>query len=619
MDRVATGYRKRNTKKKDRLGIEMQINLLLLFLAVLICSFILMVRMYVLGRDKGVEYEQRVLSQQSYVSNTIYYRRGGIYDRNGLPLAKSDKYFNVILDPKILLGMEDSVEVTLDALVDVFGLDRDGLEQVLKEKPNSSYVVLLKNVEFDKTAEFEQRVEQAKEESRVRRIAGVYLETTYIRDYPYGSLASNVIGFANSAGDALYGGLEQYYANELSGTNGRMYGYYDSALNIQHTEKAAINGNNLMTTIDVYIQGIVEKYIKEFNDVTGCDNIGILLMNPNNGEIYAMASNEGYDLNNPYDISRYYGEYAISNMSTDQKLMAAQEMWKNFCVSYNYVPGSAFKPFTVAAAMEEDFISRNNTYTCLGTVRIGESEIRCNNIYGHGTLTLVEAITKSCNPALIEIGERLGRDYFYKYQLQFGFGKKTGIDLSGEESGIINLPGRLNVTELATCSFGQGFVVTMVQLASAYCSLVNGGYYYKPHVVREVTNENGSIIYEADTRPVKETVSQSVSKFIRDATYLTVESGTATPAKMEGYLVGGKTGTAQKPATGDDKDYVVSFIGSVPADNPEIVIYIVIDEIHDELKEASSSVATEMANRILREVLPLVSIFPKGEIDYQID
>lgn len=618
MDRSINRSKRSKSKKINKLTYRMQVNFIFVFFVIILVFAGLIARMVYISHEKGEKYEQRALSQQSFVSSIISYKRGTIMDRNGIALAKSDKYYNVIFDPKVLLSSQYSIDVTLDALCEVFELKRNELEDILLEKPSSSYEILLKNVEYQKVEKFDIKVQKAKEADRLKRIIGVTFEESYVRSYPYESLASNVVGWANSANEGLFGGLEQYYNSELNGTNGRIYGYYDAELNITRTEKKALNGNNLITTIDVNIQSIVERYIKEFNDKTGCDNIGIILMNPNNGEIYAMASNNGYDLNNPFDLSSNYTEAEKAKMTNEEKTNAAQMMWKNFCISDSFEPGSTFKPFTVAAALEEDSVKASDTFVCFGKLHIGGWDITCNNKGGHGTLTLAQALTKSCNPALMAINEKLGRDYFYQYQLNFGFGNKTGIDLPGENAGLLNLPGKLNVTELATSSFGQGFTVNMVQIISAFSSLINGGFYYNPHIVKEIVNENGAVIYEADTEPVKVTVSQSTSEFMREAMYLTVEDGTATPAKVLGYLVGGKTGTAQKKPR-EDKKWVVSFVGAVPIDAPELVIYIAIDVIHNEEDKNKSSIATKMTSSILEEVLPFISIYPDGDINYRVD
>lgn len=595
----------------------MQRSFALVFLIVCLAMIGLIVIMVYMTRKDGERYERRVLSQQSYVSSLIPYRRGSIMDRNGVVLAQSEKVYNVILDPKVLLEKESNVEVTLNALSEIFELESLSLHQILNDKPESSYVILKKHQPYEKMKEFEERVAQQKKESKTNRITGVWFEEEYIRDYPYDGLASHLIGYTNS-GNVGSWGVEQFYNSTLNGTNGRIYGYYDSELNLKRTVKEATNGNSLITTININIQDKVEKKVNEFLDTVGAENIGVIVMDPNSGEILSMVSNRGFNLNDPYNLTNYYTEDEIAAMDEDTQLKALNKMWRNFCISDTYEPGSTFKPFTVAAALEEDLVTPNSTFLCTGVRVVGGWQIHCNNRSGHGYVTLAEALMKSCNPALMTIGEKEGRELFRAYQDHFGFGEKTGIDLPGEAAGILFPVEKLNVTELLSCSFGQTFNVTMIELAAAFCSLINGGYYYQPHVVKEIINDNGATVLDNSPILVKETVSDSTSEFLKDALYLTVEKGTAKPAKVEGYLVGGKTGTAQKQPR-SAKKYVVSFIGCVPADDPQLVIFVAIDEIHNEEKKASSTMATTLTSEILSEILPFAGIYPNGEIDYKVE
>lgn len=590
----------------------MQNTLFFVFCVILLCMVLICVRLIYINVTDGERYKKKALSQQSVSVNTnLPYKRGEILDRNGVTLAKSVKVYNVILDPSIINTDEAYIQPTVDALVEVFGLSEQELKTTIAERASSAYIRLLRQQSYELMSAFEELASNSK------KIKGVWFEEEYIRTYPFDSLASHVIGYT-VAGDVGTWGIEQYYNSYLMGTNGREYGYYDSELNLVKVTRKAADGDTIVSTIDVNVQGRVEKKIEEFNDTWGCDNIGVIVMNPNNGAIYAMASNEGFNLNEPRDMSAYYTEEELNLMSEAEELTALNKMWRNFCISDTYEPGSTFKPFTVAAALEENLISASDTFVCNGYRYVGGWRINCNNRSGHGTVTLAEALMKSCNPALMQIGELLGRDSFRLYQDHFGFGAATGIDLPGESGSILIDLENLNVTELATSSFGQSFNITMVQLASAFCSLVNGGYYYQPHVVSEIRDASGATVYQNDGILVNESVSAETSEFLRDALYMTVESGTAKPAKVEGYMVGGKTGTAQKGIRAEKK-YVVSFIGCVPADHPEVVIYVVIDEVHNEEKKASSSLATALTSEILEEILPFLGIYPEGEIDYHID
>lgn len=580
------------------------------FCAIIVVMCIMMGRLIYLNHSDGERYKQRVLSQQLFVSSTIPYQRGSIYDRNGTILAVSKKVYNVILDPKVLLTDESNVDPTIQALCTVFpSLEEGQLRNILTEKAKSSYVILLKKQEFDIMSQFEELAASNK------KIKGVWFEEEYERTYPYSSIASHVIGYT-SAGNVGTWGIEQYYNKVLNGTNGRIYGNYDAELNLKRNVKSAVNGYSIVSTIDLNIQNIVEGHIQTFMEEMGAMNVGVIVANPNNGEIYAMASNHSFDLNDPYNLSKYYAPVEIESMTEEDKLNALNAMWRNFCISDTYEPGSTFKPITVAAALEEDLVKPESTFECVGHRVVGGWRIKCNAT--HGTVTLAQALMKSCNPALMSIGEALGKDAFRIYQDRFGFGKKTGIDLPGEANGILLEDNELNVTELATSSFGQTFNVSMVQMVSAFSSLINGGYYYKPTVVKEIVNDKGVIVDQKTPVVVNETVTASTAEFMREAMYLTVEQGTAKPAHVAGYLVGGKTGTAQKfPRS--SKKYVVSFIGCVPANDPEVVIYVVLDEIQNEEKKASSSVATALTSKILKDILPFFEIYPDGEIEYRVE
>lgn len=588
----------------------MRRKLFFVFSVVIIAMCVLIGRLIYLNHSDGERYEKRVLSQQMYVSTTLPYQRGSIFDRNGTILAVSKKVYNVVLDPKVLLTDEANVEPTIQALCTVFpDLVETELKTTLSENATGSYIVLLKKQEFEVMTQFEELAKSNK------KIKGIWFEEEYERTYPYQSAASHVIGYT-SAGDVGTWGIEQYYNKELNGTNGRIYGSYDAELNLNRTVKEAVNGNSIISTIDLNIQNLVEQQIQTFMNEMGAANVGVIVANPNNGEIYAMASNHNFDLNDPYDLSKYYEAVEIESMTDEDKLNALNGIWRNFCISDTYEPGSTFKPITVASALEEDLVTPESTFQCPGHLMVGGWRIKCNAT--HGTVTLAQALMKSCNPALMKIGESLGKDAFRIYQDRFGFGKKTGIDLPGEAKGILLDNNELNVTELATSSFGQTFNVSMIQMVAAYSSLINGGHYYQPTVVKEIINDKGVVVDDKEPVVLNETVSASTTDFIREAMFLTVDQGTAKPAQVTGYLVGGKTGTAQKfPRS--DKKYVVSFIGGVPANDPQVVIYVVIDEIQNEEKKASSSVATALTSKILKDILPFLEIYPDGEIEYRVE
>jgi len=609
-----------NQPKMKIFTSRMQARLLLVFCVVALLMSGLIARLVYIMQVDGERYAKQVLSRQSYVSSVLPYKRGEILDRKGTVLARSELNYRLILDAKLLLQYKDSIPPTLSALKEYFDIEPESVQTLLAERAESHYIVLQKNLKFDAVDKFKKAVEQHNKKSKSQeKILGVWFEEEYIRQYPYATLASDLIGFTSADNIGFYG-IEEYYNNELNGVNGREYGYYDAELNIERIVKKAVNGNSVVSTIDINVQRIIQKHIRQFNEEFGSKNIGVLIMDPNNGEILGMASNQEYDLNEPRNLKAFYSEEELSLMTDEQKMTILNTIWKNDIISSSFEPGSTFKPLTVAAALEESLASDNSTYFCDGKEHIPglENPIHCNKRSGHGHITLAQSIMLSCNDAMMQIAALEGRELFYNYERRFGLGQKTGIDLPGEQSGLIIAKEKLNASELATSSFGQSVTVTMLQMAAAYSSVVNGGYYYQPHVVKEIINENGATVKKIDKALVRQTVSEKTSELLQKYLYLTVEEGTAKHAKVPGYSIGGKTGTAQKLPR-DAKTYVVSFIGHVPAINPEVVVYVMIDEPQNVEKQADSSIATKFASRIMAEVLPALGIYPEGDIDYLLD
>ncbi|MDF2510848.1 MAG: hypothetical protein K0S04_714 [Herbinix sp.] len=601
----------RNQVKANRnFNSRMQARLLLVFCVVTLALIALMVRLVYIVQVDGDRYAKKVLSRQSYVSSVLPFKRGDILDRNGTLLATSELQYRLILDPKLLLENETCIEPTMKALKSTFGIEEATIQEILDKQSAKQYVIVLKELKYDVVQSFKTLMDEDKDNT----IIGVWFEEQYVRTYPYSTLACDVLGFT-SADNTGFWGIEEYYSSELNGTNGREYGYYDSELDLERIVKKAVNGNSVISTIDANVQRIIQEKIIEFNKETGSKGIGILVMNPNNGEILGMASNQEYDLNNPQSLEGIYTKKEIKSMSDEDKTKALNTLWKNDVISSSFEPGSTFKPLTIAAGLEEGIIAANDTYYCDGSELVGGSPIHCAKRVGHGELSLTQSLMFSCNDALMQIVAKEGRDTFYHYENDFGIGKKTGIDLPGEEAGLIFEKDKLNATELATSSFGQSFTTTMLQMASAFSSLVNGGSYYQPHIVKEIVNDSGATVKENDGVVVRQTVSEQTSDFIQQALYRTVEEGTAQGAQVEGYAVGGKTATAQKLPRAA-KTYTVSFLGCVPAINPEVVIYVWIDEPQKVEVQADSSIATKFASKIMKEILPALDIYPEGDIDY---
>jgi len=603
---------KNNKNQKNKFTIKMQKKLVVLVVAVVLAFAALGVRLYLLVRDHGDSYKRQVLSQQEYSSTTIPFKRGNIIDCNGTVLATSRKVYNLIIDSKEILSDEDYMEPTLAALDACFEVDIAVLRQYIKDHPSSQYYVLLRRMPYEEISDF---LEMENNPDEYPNIAGVWFEEEYQRNYPNGSLACDVIGFTGNDNTGMYG-LEQYYNVELCGTNGREYGYLNDDADLERTTVPAQDGYTIVSTIDAHIQSIVERKLKEFNDAhedeyregLGAYNTGCIVMNPNNGEILAMASYPTFDCNNPYDISALYTEEEVDAMTQEEYTAVVNQLWQNFGIASAYEPGSTMKPFTVATGLETGALTGNEHYFCNGYLTVADYDIHCHNRQGHGEVTVREALESSCNVALMHMGAAIGKSDMLKYEAIFNFGLRTNIDLAGEArtDALVYTEKTMNETELATSSFGQGFNVTMIQLMTAYCSLINGGYYYEPHMVSRVLNADGATVRNIEPRILKQTVSSAVSDTIVEYCNAVVETGTGRAARPAGYTMGGKTGTAEVVPR-DGVNYVVSFIGYVPANDPQIAIYVVVDRAN-QVKQDNSRLASEIVREVLTEVLPYLGI-----------
>lgn len=474
-------------------------------------------------------------------------------------------------------------------------------------------------------------------------IKGIWFEEEYKRTYPGNTLACDVIGFTTSDNVGSYG-LEEYYNDVLSGTPGREYGYLNNDSNLERTTIPAQDGNSIVTTIDINIQNIVEKHLKKFDEEykdnahegNGSRNTGCIIMDVNSGEILAMASYPVYDLNNPRNTDsmlgmpyidedgKVTGEYInaenVSRLNDDSDLFYRHlnALWKNYCINDTYEPGSVSKPFTVAAGIESGSITGNEKYNCEGKLHVGDHDIKCHNIYGDGALSVAEGIERSCNVNMMYVAMATGISTFTEFQHIFNLGLKTNIDLAGEArtASLIFNENTMGPTDLATNSFGQGYNATMIQMITAFCSLINGGYYYEPHIVKKIVSPSGATVQNIEPRVLKQTISETTSAKVREMCNLVVsgENGTGHTARPAGYMIGGKTGTAETLPRGN-REYVVSFMGYAPADNPQIAIYVVVDRpnvpgsIMDDAK-----FATRIVRSILTEVLPYKGIFMTEEL-----
>lgn len=620
---MSTDRRKRKPDRK--LNMQMRRKLVGLFVAVILALVGLTLRITYINATQGEKYQKQVLSQtqQQYTSKTLPYKRGDIYDKNGNILAVSNKVYNVILDCNAVNSNEDYVEPTIAALESILGIDGDTVRELLtsEETSDSQYQILAKEISIDERKAFEEYQEipedqELTEEEKAARenVTGVWFEETYVRSYPFNSLACDTIGFTYDGTSADWG-LEGYYSSTLNGVDGRQYGYFNEDYDVEQDIIEPTDGQNITTTLDVGAQQIVEKYVDLFNKKMGAKNVAVIVENPNTGEIIAMDGGSRYDLNDPRDLSSVYSEAEIEAMNDEQTLEALYEMWRNYCVTDAYEPGSVAKPMVMAAALEKGAISEDDTFVCDGYEIFGadETRINCANTSGHGTQTLEEVIANSCNDAMMQIGAKMGIDKFLKSQTLFNFGTRTGIDLPGEGTGIIHDENSMGVVELACSAFGQGYTCTMIQEINAICSVINGGYYYQPYLVSKIQDSSGSVVKNITPTLLKQTISENISADIRSYMQASVEYGTSQKAKVQGYSMGGKTATAEKQPRGNGK-YLVGFIGFAPVDDPQVCIYVVVDEPNAE-RQDDSSYAQYIAQGILYELLPYLNIQPDEATD----
>lgn len=647
-------------KKADRrLTTPMKGKLILVFGGIIFLFLILVVKLCYVTATKGKEYETAVLSQQKHDSTILPFERGKIYDRNGNILATNEKIYTLILEPQnILLQDKKYEEATINALHEYFGFSKNKLKKTIEDNPYSYYEVYKKNMTYDEVEKFQKfldladasakgvskakKAKKAKIES-AKMVKGVSFEEDYKRVYPYNSLACRVLGYTSS-GNVGNWGIEQYYNSQLNGVNGRAYYYFNEELDQEQSVKEPKNGNSVVSTIDMQIQKIIEQKLKDFDDKIGSKVTNILVMNPQNGEILGMTSSYPYNLNKPMDeksLLSLYSQSEIDKMKAytkqkqaeeatdsedtsedskdstkkktdDQKTIydAFNELWRNSIISDTNEPGSTYKPFTVATGLESGALTGNENYFCTGSLMVGKRNIGCSHV--HGNITLKDAVAKSCNVAMMNIGFKEGADTFYKYQNIFGFGRSTGIDLPGEtdtKSLVYNASNYSNSVTLATNAFGQNFNCTMMQMAAGFCSLINGGNYYRPHIVKQIQSDNGAVVKDIGKEVLRKTISEETSATIRSYMQQTVESGTGTKAQIEGYSIGGKTGTAEKIPR-NKKDYYISFIGFTPVESPQLLIYVTIDEPNVSF-QANAGLAVELEKACMEEIVDVLGIKPE--------
>lgn len=586
-------------------------------MVVLLALVGLALRITYINASSGDTYRKQVLSQsqQQYESQVLPFKRGDIFDRNGTVLATSNKVYNVILDCKVVNSDKDYVEPTIQALVNILGMDETEMRDLLTndETKSSQYQIIQKELTMDKKKEFEEfctlpegQTLSAEEKKARKNVKGVWFEEDYLRSYPLESLACDTIGFTVSDNISDWG-IEGYYSSTLNGVDGRQYGYFNENSDVEQNIIQPVNGKSVVSTLDVGAQQIVEKYIQAFMKKMGAENVGVVVMDPDNGEIIAMSSQDSYDLNNPRDLTSRYSKEEIAAMSDEETVDALNSMWNNFCVTDAFEAGSVVKPIVVGSALESGAISESEHLVCDGGEGFGDSVyIKCTG--SHGDETLMDVIANSCNDAMMQIGAKMGIEKFTESQSLFNFGSRTGIDLPNEGTGIVHTLNTMGPVDLACSAFGQGFTCTMIQEIAAMSSVINGGNYYQPHIVSKILNSDGSVAKTITPTLLKQTISSGISADVRSYMEASVNYGTSKYSRITGYSSGGKTGTAEKLPRGNNK-YLVSFIGFAPVADPEVVIYVVVDEPNAE-RQDNSAYPQYIAQGILSELLPYLNVKP---------
>lgn len=614
MERKRTQKESQNFHKK--FPKRMKIKLVGVFTAIVLAFVFLAGKAVALNLVKGEEYQKQVMSQMRSGSQIIHFKRGDILDTNDTVLATSERSYNVILDVAGLLETKTSyqnkkINATVEALVKGFDLDESDLREILQDESDSRYVILKKDVDYETGKDFQTKMDKSK------NIVSVTLEDSYTRTYPYGTMASDVIGFTSSGNSGTIG-LEAYYNNELNGTDGKKTGYLSSGSSSENVVKSPTDGNSIVTTIDANLQAIVEKHILELNERLrdnyregeGTKNTAVIMMDPNTGAILAEASYPNFDLNQPRDLSKYYTTEEQEAMTEEERLETLNALWRNFCVSDTFEPGSTMKPFTMAAGFETGKLTGDETYVCGGSYSYEgvAKPVSCIATDGHGTETLKQVLENSCNVGMMHIADTLGAEDFCRYQHIFGFGEYTGIDLPGEgdTSNLLYTADNMQPIDLGTNAFGQNFNVSMTQLAAGFCSLINGGNYYEPYLVKEIRNAQGDVVETKTPVLARKTVSQETCEILKDYMLGVVEEGSGKSARVEGYAIGGKTGTAEKLPRSQGKN-LNSFIGYAPQENPEVMIYVVVDE-PNLAQQAASYLATRLSADIMKEAFPYLNI-----------
>lgn len=555
---------------------------------------------------EGADLQTRAVDQQ-LKNTTISAQRGTIYDCNMKPLAQSATVWKVVLEPAFIT--DKNREIIADGLSKILGMDK---ADILKRSYKKIYYDELKRkVETDVKDE----ILKFKNDNNIGN--GIRLIEDYKRYYPYGAFASTVLGFTGSDSQGL-AGVEEKYDSYLTGVSGKLVTAKNAIgtdMPFQYEQKVdAQNGNSLVLTLDEVVQHFLEKNLEEGVAVNlPQDRACAIVMNVKNGAILGMAVKGDFDPNDPFTVADKAEAAKINAMPegearTNALNAARQKQWRNKCVSDVYYPGSVFKMVTGSAGLEEGVITENSPFYCSGSVVVasGTKPIHCWRTYGHGSETFVQGLCNSCNPVFIEVGRRLGSERFFKYFQAFGFTSRTGIDLPGESRSLFYTANQLNPVELATSAFGQSNSITPIQMITACAAVANGGYLVQPHVVSKIIDDGGNIIKQADTSPKRQVISSETSKRMCAILQTNAESGSARNGNVPGYRIAGKTGTSEK--TGLDNEYIASYCGFAPADDPQIAMLVFFDQPHGRNGYYGSMVSGPVFAQTMEEILPYLGV-----------
>ena len=607
---------KNNSKKRAEKGPAQRLRqrTAILILLILVLGFgAAVLRLTYLTTVQSSELQESAVDLQ-LADTTVSAKRGTIYDANGNVLAESASVWQVVMSP-VNFKNDKQRQAAAKGLSEIFDLEYNDVLDDTKQQ--SHYVVVKRRIESDEREKVLQLIDTLKKDYSCSGV--IQLLDDYKRYYPKNSLASSVIGFTGSDDQGLEG-IEYEYDSYLSGTPGRII----TAQNARGTDMPfryeqnveSEDGNNVYLTIDETIQSICEKYMQKGVEDNNVLNKGVCIaMDVNTGAILAMVTTDGYDLNNPYELSAKDKKKIKSTAKSKQaeaESAALSNMWRNKAVADTYMPGSVFKMCVASAALEENLVNEKTSFTCTGSILVEGETIHCSNIAGHGTQSFVEAISNSCNPAFVQIGQMLGASKFRQYYQGFGFSDKTGIDLPGEAEDSFWKEGKMGGVDLAVASFGQNFKITPIQIITACAAVSNGGYVVQPHVVSKITDSKGNVIKTVDKKVKRQVISDDTSKKMNEYLEYNTERQGAAAGYISGYKVAGKTGTSEKKditkvESSFSEDYISSFCGYAPADDPQIAMLVFFDT-PDGDAYYGSQVSSPVFINIMSEVLPYLDV-----------